>query len=514
MKKQIEEISKTLYDMEEVIGIYCLSKATDLTIMLLGPHATAKSSLARMWSKTCGLEYRIVTASEVDESLIAYIDPAVFREKNIVQMRRGELMEKDHIIIDEFFMWLGKYRAKLHQLLEERTYAGLKVLTKTWTFLSNPLSEYYPGQIEEANAATIDRIDLMVPVFQTKILPSQKMIRKFSEFGRKEKPLKQVITWDDYLKAREEIRQIEVPSRISVWLSLFAHSLSSCKYVKDKFAIDPAKMRKICSGCNENNHLCAKASLSKPRYLRATIILAKGLAWLNDRQYVTFEDIYKASKYTLPHRIVWLDKEKSYHESLESIDELIQTFNEEMLVWKNRGFFSSLSKAIKSSEKDPPFFEEEVLKSLLADVSEVHLLKSFAEEILEEVKNRVKTYYLKESEGKKFNTIKQIEKYLSSSGLSPFDIDDLVFKIGLPTPLGVKLAKTNENIDKLTEAIEDLHKARKKVVDPVLALNKRFSEKVVFESDLMKIRENENKRQIEIVCENKRIAEELLERLK
>ena len=66
MKRQIEEISKTLYDMEEVIEIYCLSKATDLTIMLLGPHATAKSSLARMWSKTCGLEYRIVTASEVD----------------------------------------------------------------------------------------------------------------------------------------------------------------------------------------------------------------------------------------------------------------------------------------------------------------------------------------------------------------------------------------------------------------------------------------------------------------
>jgi len=514
MKRQIEEISKTLYDMEEVIEIYCLSKATDLTIMLLGPHATAKSSLARMWSKTCGLEYRIVTASEVDESLIAYIDPAVFREKNVVQMRRGELMEKDHIIIDEFFMWLGKYRAKLHQLLEERTYAGLDVLTKTWTFLSNPFSEYYPGQIEEINWATIDRIDIFVPVFQAKILPSQTMVRKFSEFGRKEKPLEQVITWDDYLKAREEIRKIEVPSRINVWLSLFAHSLSSCKLVKDKFSMDPAKLRKLCSGCNENNHLCAKVSLSKPRYLRATIILAKGLAWLDGRDYVQFQDIYKASKYTLPHRIVWLEDEKTYHESFEEVNELIQSFNEEMLVWKNRGLFNSLGKVIKSSQKEPPYFEEELLASLAADVSEIHVLKSFVQEIHDIARTRVKDYYLREGKEKKFRSIQQIKNFLSSSGLSTFDVDDLVFKIALPTSLGIIFTKSSDNVNKLIDAIADLHRHRKKTIDPKLALSRRFEEKVIFESDLLKIRENERKRKIEIVCANKEIAEELREGLK
>ena len=66
--RQIREIEKTLYGIEDVIKIFCLSKATDLTIMLLGAHATAKSSLARVWSKTCGLEYRIVTSCYDEET--------------------------------------------------------------------------------------------------------------------------------------------------------------------------------------------------------------------------------------------------------------------------------------------------------------------------------------------------------------------------------------------------------------------------------------------------------------
>ena len=491
--RQIQEIEKTLYGLTDVIRIFCLSKATDLTIMLLGAHATAKSSLARVWSKTVGLDYRIVTSSEVDESLIAYIDPAVFREKNIVQMRRGELMERDHIIVDEFFLWLNKYRAKLHQLLEERTYAGLEVLTKTYTFLSNPLTEYYAGQIEEKNLATIDRIDLFVLVRQPKMIPSEHMIRKFSLYGRKEKPVKQVITWEDYLKAREEIKQIEVPSRIVVWLTLFAESLSSCKHVKDKFSINPAKLKRLCAGCNEKEHLCSKVAMSKPRFLRATILLAKGLAWLKGKKTVSFEEINEAIPYTLPHRLVWLDEEKTFEESLEAVPDLVQQFNDDMLAWRNRGIFSKLARIVAASKEEEPYFERDLASSLLADVQEIHVLKGFITETLEEVRKKIFSYYLERAKEEKWKHLKEIKNFVERSNLLPYEREDLVFEIALNvSSLSHKMENNPENIEKIIQAIETLHKKKKIPIDTEEVLRRRFKERVGFETDLIKIREKIN----------------------
>lgn len=491
VQTQINEIEKTIYGMEEVIKIYCLSKATDLTVMLLGAHATAKSSLARMWSLTTGLNYRVVTSSEVDESLLAYIDPAIFREKNIVQMRRGELMEKEHIIVDEFFLWLNKYRAKLHQLLEEHTYAGLEVLTKTYTFLSNPLSEYYAGQIEEKNLATIDRIDLFVPVNQPKIVPSETMMRKFSKFGRKEKTLDKVIAWEDYLKAREEIALINVPSRVVIWLTLFAHSMASCKHVSDKWSVSTAKMKKLCAACNENNHLCGKVLLSKPRFLRATIILAKGLAWLGGRSVVTFEDINEAIHYTLPHRISWIQEELSYAESLELVPELTQQFNDEMLAWKNRGIFAELSKIIEGSKKTPPIYEEKIGQSLSADVLEIHLLKEFIAETLQSVKEDIGRFYVVEGIKADHGALSELKGFLEQSGLGDFDREELIYAIASTSKkLSFTIAVSGENIEKLIDTLLALHKKEGIVIDEKMLLTRKFGESIAFDSELMKMKEH------------------------
>ena len=819
--RQKEEISKTLYGMDDIIKIYILSKTCDLTILLLGAHATAKSSLARMWSITTGLNYRVVTSSEVDESLIAYIDPAIFREKNIVQMRRGELMEKNHIIIDEYFLWLNKYRAKLHQLLEEKTYAGLDSLVFTYTFLSNPLSDYYAGQIEEKNLAcysedteiltsegwktyseikedekvftlnpktqeiqieqikrkvvypysgkmylldsqqinqlvtpnhrmyiarqeqgkwrwqvkeakeiygskfrllktgnwtgtakvsrdymaligwflaegslktfhnghygidlavcvpkyidevmnlsrrlgynphlqkdghiviwskdlwrvckplghanekyvpeklkeesrenlkslllaylkgdgwnqdgqwlaktvskrladdlqevalkcgyainlvnlgktegyspklkrtiksrsdcwlmsfitkrcrplflgkenknrrrtiekwedynglvwcvstnngilyvrrngkacwsgnTIDRIDLFVPVNQPKIVPSETMMRKFSKFGRKEKPLSQVITWEEYMKAKEEISQVAVPSRVVIWLTLFAHSMASCKHVSDKWSISTAKMKKLCAACNENAHLCGKVCLSKPRFLRATIILAKGLAWLGGRSIVSFQDVNEAIHYTLPHRITWIQEELSYAESLELIPELSTQFNDEMLAWKNRGVFSELAKIIESSKKTPPVFEEKIGQSLSADVSEIHLLKEFVTETLASVEEDIGKFYVTEGVRSDFDSLTDLKSFLEQSGLGAFDKEELTFAIATQSKkLFFSLPNTAENIENLVSCLIALHKKEGASIDDEMLLTRKFTENVAFDSELMKIKES------------------------
>jgi len=770
--------------------------------------------------------------SEVDESLISYIDPAVFREKNVVQMRRGELMEKNHIIIDEYFLWLNKYRAKLHQLLEERTYAGLDSLVFTYTFLSNPLSEYYAGQIEDKNLAcysedteiltsggwkkyteisdkekvftlnpktqeiqieqiqkkvvypykgkmylldsqqisqlvtpnhrmfiakqvqgkwqwqvkeareiygrkfrvlktgkwfgtaktsedymaligwylaegspktfrdghygitlsictpkyidevmslsrrlgynphrqkdgsvviwnkelwkvckplghanekyipeslkteskenlqsllfaylkgdgwlqdsqwlaktvskrladdiqeialksgfsanlrnlgktesyskklgrtikskfdcwqislirkrcqplflgrtnknrkrtieewkdysglvwcvstnngilyvrrngkpcwsgnTIDRIDLFVPVNQPKIVPSETMMRKFSRYGRIEKPLEKVVEWDEYLEARKQISKVTVPSRVVIWLTLFAHSMSSCKHIQDKFSISPLKLKKLCASCNENEHLCAKVALSKPRFLRATIILAKGLAWLEGKNSVGFNEINEAIKYTLPHRITWIQEDLSYAESLEVVPELVQLFNDEMLAWKNRGVFSELAKVIEAGKREVPYFEDKIGNELLADVSEIHLLKEFVSETLQSVKEGVAKYYLEEGNKKDFKTLSDMAQFLEQSNLNPYDKDKLLFDIGfMNKKLYLEFIESPENVVKIIETILELHKAQMTKVDDRLTLEKKLSESLNFDSELMKMRDYLG--EIQILFENK-----------
>jgi len=503
--RQIDELEKTLFGMRDVIKIYILSKACDLTVLLLGAHATAKSALSRMWSTTTGLNYRIVTSSEVDESLIAYIDPAVFREKNIVQMRRGELMEKNHIIVDEYFLWLNKYRAKLHQLLEEKTYAGLDSLVYTYTFLSNPLSDFYAGQIPEINMASIDRIDLFVPVNQPSIVPAETMMRKFSKYGRKERPLSQISTWEDYLKAREEIMQVKVPSKIIIWLTLFAHSMASCKHVKDKWSLSTAKLKKMCLNCNEVNHLCSKVCLSKPRFLRATILLSKGLAWLNGRDTVTFQDINEAILYTLPHRLAWIQEELSYSESLEKVHELVQQFNDDMLVWKNRGVFSQLAKIIESSKSVPPKYEDKIGQELSADVSEIHILKEFITETLNSVKEDVSSYYFVEASNKTYKTLKELEEFLEKSGLSPFERDALAFKISPPN-LSYIIPNNPENIEKLIDTLINWHTREQVTIDDKTILERKFSEAIIFDSELVKIQEETGSAKLLFPDEKKRNA--------
>jgi len=512
LKEQIREIKKTLYGMDEVIKIFCLSKAVDLTIMLIGEHAVAKSALARVWSITTGLDYRIVTSSEVDESMIAYIDPAVFREKNIVQMRRGELMERDHIIIDEFFLWNNKYRAKLHQLLEERTYAGLDVLTKTYTFLTNPLTEWYAGQVEEKNLATLDRIDVVVPVFQADSVASEKMVHKFATCGRKERPLKQIITWKEYEEIRKEIMGIEVPSKIVVWLTLFTNCLSLCKHYKSKFDVSAAKLQKTCAECNEKQHLCSKVALSKPRFLRATVLLAKALAWYAGKRQVGFEEINEAIPFTLPHRLVWIGEEKTIFESLESVKDLVQQFNDDMLAWKNRGIFLTLNAIVEDARSDPPHFNEEEVSSLLSETREIYALYKFCEDTINSVKDLVKKKYLKMIQEKKWNNLKEVNEFLNMSGLPVIDKSEVLSEATKDNPNFTFYVTVEPTaIDVFAEVIHSFHQEQNAEIEDLAFLKMRFEKEISLLTDLVILEEEDGL--VRVTAMTTKLKEELKRKL-
>jgi len=444
IKEQMKAISQNLYGMDEIIQIFCLAKASDLTILLIGEHGIAKSSLARFWTDTMQLKdeethklkpmsFRVVTSSEVDDSLIAHPDIAVFRAENKLIMKRGELMEKDHIFIDELYLWSNKYRAKLHQLLEEGTYAGLTVKTKTYTFATNPLTEFYSGQIETRNLATEDRLDIFVPCFQPDITSAQKMMKRFGKFGKKNPDIQAVATWEDYEVMREQIHVIEMPSDKLVWLSLLAEECSACKFTKSKFDIGQATMSIKCKECNRNQSICAKVGLSKPRFLRATVLLSKALAWFDNRKEVVWQDIFTAIRYTMPHRLIFLQKQVGMLDAPNEIQELMRVFNEDMEQWRNRDIFNRMEKIILASREAVPKYLKEDIQALLIEIQEDLPILNYVKEVTLNAQNKVRTYYenIAKSGSISPEKIDEFRDELDASGLDEYSKTEILSVLGI-----------------------------------------------------------------------------------
>jgi len=513
LKEQEKMLKTSLFGMDEVIRIFSLAKASDLTTLLWGEHGIAKSSLARLWSQSSGLDFRIVTSSEVDETLIAYIDIGLLKTEGKVQMRRGELMERDHLLIDEFFLWTPKYRAKLHQLLEEGTYAGLDVLTKTYTFMTNPIvPEYYAGQIEDVNMATFDRIDVLIPVYQPNVTSTQKMMRKFSQYGKKSPPLESVITWEDYLQIRQEILNVKVPSEIVVWLTLFSESMSCCRHTQSKFTLTKAKLSVLCQECNKKESICARVSCSKPRFLRATTLLSKSLAWYDGRDTLTFEDVITASRYTLPHRLVFISKEENLVDSQKEIQTLVTMFNESMENWRNRDIFNRLEKIIvTSSDENNPMFLDKEANELLVELQEDLPIFNYSKELIEFTKGKVKKGMLKKALALKPTEVEDFRDELDKSGLDAYMKREILETI--PTLANALIYKTrfdksdSKQRAKLVEMIIQVHKANTVPIEPKTQLEDRFRTYIKFKSSLMEIREEAG--DIKIVCLSEKLKKEV-----
>jgi hypothetical protein len=279
--------------------------------------------------------------------------------------------------------------------------------------------------------------------------------------------------------------------------------------MKDKFSVSLPKLKKTCAACNENAHLCGKVLLSKPRFLRATVILAKGLAWLDGRDMISFDDINEAVVYTLPHRLVWIQEDLSYAESLECVPELLQQFNDEMLAWKNRGIFSTLTEVIDSSKKSEPFFEEKKGNELLADIAEIHLLKEFVDETLISVKEDVGKYYLFEGKKANFSRLGDLKNFLVKSGLNAFDKDALLYLIVEENKnLYLTMPVSSDTIEELIDSILLIHKRDKLLIEEKAILGHKFADSVSFDSDLLKIREV--KGQIQIITADKAMKDALI----
>lgn len=822
IKAQIEEIKRSLYGIEEIIKIFVLSKAADLTVLMLGEHAIAKSSLARDWSTTTGLDFRIVTSSEVDEAMLAYIDPLIFRDEHRVQMKRGELMLRDHILIDEFFLWPNKFRAKLHELLEERTYAGLEVKTKTYTFAcvdektevltregwkshsdlkngdyiwtyniqkgklelepllskyeynyrgplvaiedrdlsmrltpnhrsvvkdkrkncekiklaqnltkqiyaipqarestkdyypnsgfsddfirlvawlvtegripekhntlqlyqseglyeeeirkllkrmkldfyegsrirpnkkkefiwtihardgkkikeflpsknleakwlklprkqleilfetllkgdgwrkkkenrdffcntrkttidtfqalcvilgkrpkvklqtngvfhvyvtdhkdhiikqrflenyegivwcpntknstwvarrngtvfitgnSNPLTEYYSGQIEDRNLATEDRIDLLLPMYQPSVVPTQYMIKKFSKRGRREVELAKIVDWEDYLKARKEIMQVEIPPDLLVWLTLFAESMSACKYSNSKFDISRAKMHVLCAECNQNQHLCSKVALSKPRFLRATLLLSKALAWFDDRNEISEEDIFISIKYTLPHRLIFLKEEKTILEAERAIPEILQEFIDDFNNWESRKIFKKLEAIIvKAKDPDHPFFDREQANILMSEVAEHLAISNYVKEAIGRVQEAVERKYREILENNPPQTIEEMKEILTESGLDLYEKGKILDELLIQNP-NLTFRYPIDRRDKkalgfLADILIKLHEDEGELkIKTKKSLLRTFKREISFTSDLITIREERGR--IRITAANPQLKKKI-----
>ena len=267
----------------------------------------------------------------------------------------------------------------------------------------------------------MDRIDIFLPVYQPDILSSQKMMRKFSAFGRKEPKLKPNIAWEDYEGMRKEILAVEFPSSLIVWLSLFTEELSCCRYNKDKFSISKARLKMFCGECNRKESICAKAACSKPRFLRASSLLAKGLSWYRGDKKVKFDDLMDAIKFTLPHRLLLTSDSISLTDSNATIQGIIYQFNEQMDMIKNRGIFDKLEKINEASmnKKVPKFLSTEA-NDLKVELAEDLPYLNYANELIEFAKKRVEQYFRKKAESVK--TAEELKEFKDELEKSELDI--------------------------------------------------------------------------------------------
>ena len=278
---------------------------------------------------------------------------------------------------------------------------------------------------------TEDRIDLFIPMFQPDITSSQRMIKKFGKYGKKTLPLEKVATWDDYEKMREEIHEINLPSDKLVWLSLLAEECSACKYTPSKFDIGQATMSLKCKECNRNQNICARVGLSKPRFLRATVLLAKALAWYDGRKEVIWQDLYTAIKYTMPHRLIFLQKQVNILDAPKEIDEIIRMFNEDMEQWKNRDVFNKLEKIIIASKEEPPKYLKDDVQALLVEIQEDLPILNYSKEVINLAQKRVKKYYEEKVKTLTPEKLDEFRDELDSSGLDEYAKSDILSIIGI-----------------------------------------------------------------------------------
>lgn len=284
MKSKIEqikqEIGKVIVGQKEMMEHLLVALLTNGHVLIEGVPGVAKTITAKLLAKTVDVDFsRIQFTPDLMPSDI--LGAAIFNMKTSdFEFKKGPIFS-NFILIDEINRSPAKTQAALFEVMEEKqiTIDGICYeMEEPFLVLAtqNPIEHEGTYRLPEAQ---LDRFLFKIKVDYPKADEELEIVKNHHQLRADDKTIgvKAVISAQELIKYQELIKEVVVEEQL-------------IKYMTD-----------IVVNTRENQFLYLGAS---PRASIALLVASKGFAAINGRDFVTPEDVKKASNAVLRHRIM------------------------------------------------------------------------------------------------------------------------------------------------------------------------------------------------------------------
>ncbi|WML47213.1 MoxR family ATPase [Neobacillus sp. PS3-34] len=273
-----QEISNVIIGKEEIVEMLFIALLNDGHVLLESVPGTGKTQLAKSFAKTINGEFKRIQFTPdllpSDVTGIQFFHP---KEQDF-QLRIGPVMT-NILLADEINRATPRTQASLLEVMEERqvTIDGDTIL------LPNPfivIATQNPIESQQGTfalpEAQMDRFFMQIPLGYPTLAEEKKIMQTYRT-GAPFNKLEVVLNLEEIAKMKEEVKQVTLSEDIEDYILRIVHL--------------------------SRTHDDVEMGIS-PRGTLAFMRGAQGKAYINNRFYVTPEDVKEVAVYMLAHRIV------------------------------------------------------------------------------------------------------------------------------------------------------------------------------------------------------------------